>query len=76
MDLYTDWLLNVNIQQKFKAFKQGFNLVMSQSCLADLVIAEELELIICGSSVSTGSWVSVELVTLLVLFIVTAGVGH
>ena len=31
--------------------------MMSQSCLADLVIAEELELIICGSTVSfiTGS---------------------
>ena len=25
---------------------------MSQSCLADLVIAEELEIIICGSTVS------------------------
>ncbi len=27
-------------------------MVMSQSCLADLVIAEELEVIICGSTVS------------------------
>ena len=52
MDLYTDWMLNVSIHKKFKAFKQGFDLVMSQSCLADLVIAEELEIIICGSTVS------------------------
>lgn len=52
VDLYTDWLLNTSIHKKFKAFKQGFDLVMSQSCLADLVIAEELELIVCGSTVS------------------------
>ena len=52
MDLYTDWLLNSSIEKKFKAFKQGFDVVMSQSCLADLVIAEELEIIICGSTVS------------------------
>ena len=45
-------MLNKSIQKKFKAFKQGFDLVMSQSCLADLVIAEELEIIICGSTVS------------------------
>lgn len=55
VDLYTEWLLSSSIHQKFKAFKQGFDLVMSQSCLADLVIAEELELIICGSTVSGSS---------------------
>lgn len=54
MDLYTDWMLNMSISKKFKAFKQGFDLVMSQSCLADLVMAEELEIIICGSTVSVG----------------------
>ena len=52
VDLYTDWILAKSIHKKFKAFKQGFDLVMSQSCLADLVIAEELEIIICGSTVS------------------------
>ena len=52
MDLYTEWLLNSGIEHKFAAFKQGFDIVMRQSCLADLVIAEELELIICGSTVS------------------------
>lgn len=50
VDLYTDWILAKSIHKKFKAFKQGFDLVMSQSCLADLVIAEELEIIICGST--------------------------
>lgn len=47
-------MLSTSIHKKFKAFKQGFDLVMSQSCLADLVIAEELEIIICGSTVSVG----------------------
>ena len=32
---------------------------MSQSCLADLVIAEELEIIICGSTVSRAGCVCV-----------------
>lgn len=49
VDLYTDWLLNQSIAQYFEPFKQGFDLVMGHSSLADLFRAEELELLICGS---------------------------
>lgn len=56
MDLYTDWLLNGSIAKSFDAFKHGFDLVLGQSCLADLFMAEELELLICGSNVSDVSF--------------------
>lgn len=56
MDLYTDWLLNGSIAKSFDAFKRGFDLVLGQSCLADLFMAEELELLICGSNVSDVSF--------------------
>ena len=52
MDLYADWLLNKSIEKSFDAFKRGFDLVLGQSCLADLFTAEEVELLICGSNVS------------------------
>ena len=52
VDLYTDWLLNKSIEKNFDAFKRGFDLVLGQSCLADLFTAEEVELLICGSNVS------------------------
>lgn len=52
VDLYTDWLLNKSIEKSFDAFKRGFDLVLGQSCLADLFTAEEVELLICGSNVS------------------------
>lgn len=75
VDLYTSWLLSGSIQKKFKAFKQGFDVVMSQSCLADLVIAEELEVIICGSTVSDPS-AAVFRGKYVVTYIPCAGVGH
>ena len=53
MDLYTDWLLNKSIAKNFDAFKRGFDLVMSQVPLADLFTAEEVELLVCGSNVSS-----------------------
>ena len=52
MNLYTDWLLNSSIAENFDAFKKGFDLVMNQAQLADLFVAEEVELLICGSNVS------------------------
>lgn len=55
MSLYTDWLLNSSIAKNFDAFKRGFDLVMSQVPLADLFTAEEVELLVCGSNVSTPS---------------------
>ena len=51
MDLYTEWLLNQSIATSFNAFKRGFDLVMSQSYLADLFTAEEVEMLICGCNV-------------------------
>ena len=51
MQLYTDWLLNSSIATSFDAFRQGFEVVMGQSFLADLFSAEEVELLVCGSNV-------------------------
>ena len=53
--MYTDWLLNSSIAKNFDAFKRGFDLVMSQVPLADLFMAEEIELLVCGSNVSLAS---------------------
>ena len=55
VDEYTDWLLNKSIASQFDAFKDGFDLVMGQSFLADLFRPEELELMVCGSNVSQGA---------------------
>ena len=51
IDLYTNWLLNESIESSFTAFKRGFDLVMGTNYLADLFIAEEVEMLICGSQV-------------------------
>ena len=50
-DLYADWLLNGSISASFSAFKKGFDVVVRSSNLADLFTAEEVELLVCGSSV-------------------------
>ena len=49
---YTDWLLSKSISSHFTAFKEGFDLVMGHTHLADLFHPEELEMMICGSNVS------------------------
>ena len=59
VELYTDWLLNRSIATNFDAFRQGFELVMDQSFLADLFTAEEVELLVCGSNVRWGEGVRV-----------------
>ena len=50
---YSNWLLNDSISSHFNAFKEGFDLVMGQNCLADLFQPDELEMMVCGSDVSS-----------------------
>lgn len=52
VNLYSDFLLNVNIQQQFKAFRKGFEMVTDESPLKLLFRPEEIEKLVCGSRVS------------------------
>lgn len=52
VNLYSDFLLNVNIQQQFKAFQKGFEMVTDESPLKLLFRPEEIEKLVCGSRVS------------------------
>ena len=52
VDLYTDYLLNRSIERQFKAFKKGFEMVTDESPLKLLFRPEEIELLVCGSTVS------------------------
>lgn len=49
VDLYCDYLLNKSIEQQFNAFKKGFKTVVSGPAFYRFFVAEELELLICGS---------------------------
>ncbi|XP_037810673.1 ubiquitin-protein ligase E3A isoform X2 [Lucilia sericata] len=49
VDLYSDFLLNKNIERQFKAFKKGFDMVTDESPLKLLFRPEEVELLVCGS---------------------------
>ncbi|XP_034102899.1 ubiquitin-protein ligase E3A [Drosophila albomicans] len=49
VNLYADFLLNVNIQQQFKAFCKGFEMVTDESPLKLLFRPEEIEKLVCGS---------------------------
>uniref|UniRef100_A0A1I8N8Z9 Ubiquitin-protein ligase E3A n=1 Tax=Musca domestica TaxID=7370 RepID=A0A1I8N8Z9_MUSDO len=49
VDLYSDFLLNTNIEKQFKAFKKGFDMVTDESPLQLLFRPEEIELLVCGS---------------------------
>ncbi|KAH8299588.1 hypothetical protein KR044_003261 [Drosophila immigrans] len=49
VNLYADFLLNVNIQQQFKAFRKGFEMVTDESPLKLLFRPEEIEKLVCGS---------------------------
>lgn len=49
VNLYSDFLLNVNIQQQFKAFRKGFEMVTDESPLKLLFRPEEIEKLVCGS---------------------------
>lgn len=51
VNLYSDFLLNVNIQQQFKAFRKGFEMVTDESPLKLLFRPEEIEKLVCGSRV-------------------------
>lgn len=52
VDLYADYLLNVSIDKKFRAFRRGFQMVTDESPLHLLFRPEEVELLVCGSKVS------------------------
>ncbi|EDV97126.1 ubiquitin-protein ligase E3A [Drosophila grimshawi] len=49
VNLYSDFLLNVNIQQQFNAFRKGFEMVTDESPLKLLFRPEEIEKLVCGS---------------------------
>ncbi|KAH8411191.1 hypothetical protein KR222_010053, partial [Zaprionus bogoriensis] len=49
VSLYSDYLLNVNIQQQFNAFRKGFEMVTDESPLKLLFRPEEIEKLVCGS---------------------------
>lgn len=51
VDLYADFLLNKSVECQFKAFRQGFIMVMDESPLSLLFRPEEVELLVCGSKV-------------------------
>ena len=50
--MYTDWLLNKSIDANFKAFKMGFDLVIRDTCLVELLRPEEVEMLVSGSEIS------------------------
>ncbi|KAH8264770.1 hypothetical protein KR038_000306, partial [Drosophila bunnanda] len=49
VNLYSDFLLNTNIQQQFNAFRKGFEMVTDESPLKLLFRPEEVEMLVCGS---------------------------
>ncbi|XP_016987649.1 ubiquitin-protein ligase E3A [Drosophila rhopaloa] len=49
VNLYSDFLLNTNIQQQFNAFRKGFEMVTDESPLKLLFRPEEIEMLVCGS---------------------------
>jgi ubiquitin-protein ligase E3 A len=52
VQLYTDFILNKSIEDKFQAFRRGFLNVTRTSPLSKWYLPEELEILICGSKVS------------------------
>ena len=48
VDLYSDFLINKNVEQQFLAFQRGFDLVTSESPIHMLFTPQELEMLICG----------------------------
>ena len=50
--MYADFILNKAIQKQFRAFKRGFQMVVSESPLKVLFKPEEIELLVCGSKVT------------------------
>lgn len=57
VDLYADYLLNVSIDKKFRAFRRGFQMVTDESPLHLLFRPEEVELLVCGSKVGFGCYI-------------------
>ncbi|KAG7268935.1 hypothetical protein CRUP_002931 [Coryphaenoides rupestris] len=50
---YAEYVLNKCVEKQFKAFRRGFHMVTNESPLKYLFRPEEIELLICGSRVST-----------------------
>lgn len=50
---YADYMLNKSVEKQFKAFRRGFHMVTNESPLKYLFRPEEIELLICGSRVSS-----------------------
>lgn len=50
--MYTDFILNKSIEDKFRAFRRGFMNVTRTSPLSKWYLPEELEILICGSKVN------------------------
>lgn len=54
VQLYADWLLNKSVEREFRAFKRGFDKVVTSNVInvprppIQLFSAEELERVICG----------------------------
>jgi ubiquitin-protein ligase E3 A len=58
VDMYADFLLNKSVEKQFRAFKRGFQMVTDESPLKCFFQPEEVELLVCGSKVSTDAlWV-------------------
>lgn len=51
VNLYADYLLNVSVDKKFRAFRRGFRMVTDESPLHLLFRPDEVELLVCGSKV-------------------------
>ncbi|CAB4005468.1 ubiquitin- ligase E3A-like [Paramuricea clavata] len=49
VDLYVDYILNKSIEDQFRPFKQGFDMVTKESPLKQFFRPEEVELLVCGS---------------------------
>jgi len=56
VELYADFLLNKSVEKQFSAFRRGFQMVTNESPLQTLFHASEIELLVCGSTVSQCVW--------------------
>ncbi|XP_022800186.1 ubiquitin-protein ligase E3A-like [Stylophora pistillata] len=48
VDLYADFILNKSVERQFKAFRRGFDLVVSESPLKTFFRPDEVELLVSG----------------------------
>ncbi len=52
VDLYADYILNGSVRKQFAAFRRGFRMVTEESPLNRLFRPEEVEQLVCGTTVS------------------------